>query len=239
MLVIFTNRHDPAARALISRWSPHDATLLTSRDLSAAGWRHFLNAGGSSTAVIGGRVVPCEEIAGVLVRWPCVYERELSHIVPEDRAYMASEMTAFLIAWLTRLSCPVLNRPTPTSLLGPSWRPEEWVHAAARAGIPVRPIHRRVLLSARPEPSAPASPSEPPSCAVTVVGDRWFGPVDPALAARARRLADIARVDLLTAYFDAPDPGALLIGVDLWPDLSRDEVADAVLAYFLERGRGR
>lgn len=235
MLVIFASRHDPAARALTARWSAHDATLLTSRDLSVAGWRHFLNAGGSSTAVIDGRMVACEEITGVLVRWPCVYERELSTIVPDDRAYVASEMTAFLISWLTRLPCPVLNRPTPTSLLGPNWRPEEWVHAAARAGIPVRPIRRRVALSARPEPSTPASPSGPPPCAVTVVGDRWIGPVDPTLAAQARRLADVAGVDLLTAHFDAPDPGALLIGVDLWPDLSTDEAADAVLAYFLER----
>ncbi len=232
MLVLFASRQDSAARALAARWADHGATLLTSRDLSAAGWRHFLNAEGPATAVIGGRTVDCGEIRGVLVRWPCIYERELAQIDAEDRAYVASEMTAFLVSWLSWLPCPVLNRPTPTNLMGPSWRPEQWAHAAARAGIPVRPVRRRAVF---PPEAAASSPAGPPPCAVTVIGDRWFGDVDPALAASARRLAHAAGVDLLSAHFDSPDPGARLVGADLWPDLATDEQADAVLAYFLER----
>jgi hypothetical protein len=234
MLVLFASRHDPAAAALAARWADHGATLLTSQDLSMPGWRHFLNAAGADSAVIGGRTVAREEITGVLARWPCIYERELARIDPGDRAYVAKEMTAFLTAWLTGLRCPVLNRPSPSSLLGPSWRPEQWVQAAARVGIPVRTVERKVRFGSPGE--AAGSPADGPApWRVTIVGDRWFGPVDPALAAHARRLADAAGVDLLGATFDRPDPDARLIGADLWPDLAADEVADAALAYFLER----
>jgi hypothetical protein len=237
MLVLFASRHDATADALLARWADHGATLLTPLDLSRAGWRHFLDAGRADTAVVGGRVVACEEITGVLVRWPCVYERELSQIDPGDRAYVAREMTAFLTSWLTRLRCPVLNRPTPTSLLGPSWRPEQWVQAAARAAIPVHVVERRVRFSSPGEPASSRAPGPPP-CTVTVVGDRWFGAADPVLAVRARLLADAAGVDLLAVSFDRSDPDALLIGADLWPDLTSDDVADAVLAYFVERRTG-
>jgi hypothetical protein len=93
-------------------------------------------------AVIGGTVTPCREITGVLIRRPCVIEAELPHIRSADRRYVAEEMSAFLFAWLTGLTCPVLNRPRDFHLLGPPWRPEQWVRAAAALGIATRPTDR-------------------------------------------------------------------------------------------------
>jgi hypothetical protein len=40
------------------------------------------------------------------------------------RKYVAAEFNAFLLAWLSAQSCPVLNRPTASCLSGPNWQPE-------------------------------------------------------------------------------------------------------------------
>jgi hypothetical protein len=227
MLVVIASRHDETSRTLTDRWRAQNAHLLTCEDLSLVGWRHHLGIAEFSTAVINGRVVATEEITGVLTRLPCVNEHELTYIVPADRAYVAAEMTAFLAAWLSGLACPILNQPTPTCLIGPNWRPEQWVHAAARLGIPVCPVRRRVALTADFSAEVP----ERRHATITIVGDRCFGEVDGALAAQARRLAAAAKVDLLAVHFSGPEAGARMLSADLWPDISSPDIADAILDY--------
>ncbi len=233
VLVIVASRHDGAAWTLTDRWAAHDAALLICEDLSAAGWRHPLGVTERSTAVVGGRVVAVDEITGVLTRRPYVVEQELTHIVPADRAYVAAEMTAFLLSWLSVLECPVLNRPTPTGLGGPNWWPEQWVYAAARLGLPVRLVRRRSALSTNIAPEV----ADPHPVTVTVVGERCFGSVDEALAAQAQRLARAVGVDLLAVRFSGDEPGADFLDADLWPDVSSPEIADAILECFGEGGR--
>lgn len=233
MLVIVASRHDRVARALTNRWATHSAALLTCEDLSTAGWRHPLGMSERSTAVVGGRVVAVEEITGVLTRRPYIIEQELAHIVPADRAYVAGEMTAFLLSWLSVLECPVLNRPTPSGLAGPNWWPEQWVYAGARLGLPVRPVRRRSALAANIAPEA----AGPPPVTVTIVDDHCFGSVDGTLVAQALRLAKAVGVDLLAVQFSGSEAGADLLGADLWPDASSPEIADAILEYFSEGGR--
>jgi hypothetical protein len=203
VLVIVASRHDGVARRLADHWAAHEALLLTCEDLSIAGWRHPVGAAGRSTAVVGGRVVAVEEITGVLTRRPYVAEHELEHIVPADRTYVASEMTAFLLSWLSSLECPVLNQPTPSGLSGPNWWPEQWTYAAARFGLPVRPVRRRAVPHDDARDAADPSP-----LSVTVVGERCLGPVHPELADQARRFARAVGVDLLALRFSGPEPGA-------------------------------
>src|SRR6201985_2774468 len=105
-------------------------------------------------------------------------------------------MQAFLLSWLARLQCPVLNPPTTTCLSGPYWRAEKWTHAAARAGIPVHAFHR----ATPPDPTA-CSPLPPASHIVTVIGSRAFGSSNRSALSHARRLAEIAGVALLTVRF--------------------------------------
>lgn len=240
MLVVVASRHDKAAQALVANWSADGAMLLTPEDLSVVGWRHYvrgvdeageaentISSSSSSWAVVSGVSIALDQITGVLTRLPSIFEQELLHIIPEDRAYVAAEMNAFLISWLSSLKCPVLNRPTPTYLLGPAWRPEQWVYAAAQLGIPVRPVQRQSSLLASVRPQV----IEKPAVKVTVVGGRCLGEVEKPLASHARRLADAAQVDLLTVNFSSNESSAELLGADLWTDISAPNVADAILEY--------
>ena len=224
MIVILASRHDAAARALAARWADHDAALLTPRGLSAPGWRHRLAAPEDSAAVVGGRTVPVREITGVLTRLWAVGEADLPHVVPEDREYVAIEMSAFLTSWLSSLECPVLNRPTPTCLAGPNWRAEEWTHRAARLGIPVRTVERRSALGGEPAPAPPPAGL----ASVTVVGARCLGSGDETVRRHARRLAEHAGAGLLEVFFDRAGAFA---GVNLWPDIGAPETTDAMLAH--------
>jgi hypothetical protein len=226
MLVILAGRHDEVAQSLAARWAAEDAALLTPRGLSVGGWRHHLGSPSDSAAVIDGRVVPVEELTGVLTRLWCVSLQDLPHIVPSDREYVSIEMSAFLTSWLSGLKCPVLNRPTATCLVGPNWQPEEWVHRAARLSIPVRPIARRSALNMEPTP-----PTETARVTVTVVGSHCLGATDETLRLHARRLAEHAGVGLLDVFFDGDDARASFVGVSLWPDIGRADIADAILEH--------
>lgn len=233
MLVVVAGRHDREARDLAGRWAPYGAAVLTCEDLAVAGWRHLLDDPDASGVVIDGRAVAAREITGVLTRLSYVPERELRRIVPEDRSYVAAEMTAFLYSWLAGLRCPVLNRPAPTCLSGPSWCHEQWVYTAARLGIPVEPVTWRLDYEAgRPEEDI-----TPPGTTVTVVGSRCLGASDGTLAARARRLAGVAGVDLLAVHFRETEDGFRLHSADPWADISSPEVADAMLEHFCEAGK--
>lgn len=171
--------------------------------------------------------MPVDEITAVFTRLPCVFDQELIDIVPGDRAYVAAEMTAFLLSWLSRLTCPVLNRPTPTCLSGPYWRQERWVYAAAQIGIPVQPVQRRAVLPH----DHPAEPPDDGSVTVIVVGKQCLGEVDKTLATQARRLADVAQTDLLAVRFSSAESGATFISADAWPDALAEGATDAILAY--------
>ena len=124
--------------------------------------------------MVSGRVVAVEEITGVLIRWPGVFEPELVKIAPADRGYVAREMMAFLVSWLSRLKCPVINQPTPVNLTGPAWRLEQWTYVAAGLGIPVRTAKRHVCYKLAGDQQT----LNPGTGIVTVVGERCFGDVE-------------------------------------------------------------
>lgn len=228
MLVVVASRYDRQAQMLVSRYGD-EARLLTSDDLSSRGWRFRLGGGGDSFAVIGGEVVDCKDIEGVLTRLPSVFPGDLFNITPEDRSYVAAEMTAFLAAWLSNLSCPVLNRPTPLCLSGPFLRREKWVHTAAHLDIPVLSVNLH----------APMSADEPVTSnvvSVSFVGDACVGgQVDERLASQTRALARSVGVNLLCARFTRPGEGSLFVDADYWVDVSNPEVADAILRYLRNR----
>jgi hypothetical protein len=225
----------PQEAAVTSVSAPgHGAAVLACEDLSRAGWQHRLSDPSSSQAVVAGSVVSVREIRGVLVRRPWIMELELAHIATADREYVAAEMNAFLLAWLSSLPCPVLNRPSGTCLCGPDWRPLQWARAAARAGLDTDAAHCRV-----PGPSEPGRRAAQKSSAVpievSVVGKRCFGAPDERYASGAKRLAILADTPLLTVRFHARKHGPRFLSATAMPDLKHVEVVGAVCDYLLGR----
>src|SRR5262249_15792964 len=147
-------------------------------------------------------------------------------IAEADRSYVAAEITAFLTAWLSSLTCPVVNRPRDGCLSGPNWSVERWIMTAARLGIPVREFRRTVTL--RP-PSTHQSSTNGLSRVVVVGGEIISSKTtngDRRYA--AWRLARTAGVDLLSARFDKQG----MVDATCWPDLSDATTFEAVTRYF-------
>lgn len=228
MLLVVARRHDQAAESLAARWKVPEVALLTARDLSEPGWEFKLPPRGPSRFIAGGRAFDSDALSGVLTLIPSTHPSELDHVAVEDRSYVSSEMTAFLLAWLSGLSCPILNPPTPGCLCGPAWRVEYWLHFAATLGIPVESMRRSTGIP-NPEESPPERKT---GGVVTMVGEQCLGSVHPALADYSRRLAAAARVPLLEVRFTGEERDARLLEVALSPDVSRPEVADAILNFF-------
>lgn len=200
-------------------------------DLSRAGWFSQSCDPSRSRCMIGAAPHASSEIRGVLIRWSCVLASDLTHIVPSNRAYVASEMTAFLVYWLNSLGCPVFNRPTPRSLCGPGWFPEHWLYYAARSGLRVKSKERSVKLRAIEHSSWPEHTG--PCTEVAVVRGNSFGDAHTELMAKACALAAAADVDLVKFRFDGPNPDASFLHADLCPPLEDERIEQAVLGHFV------
>jgi hypothetical protein len=230
VLLIVASPDDRDASALAAAWAEHDAHVLTSGDLSAGRWRYTPGAADRSTLGYASHSLVASGLSGVLTRLTCVTPSDLAHVRPQDRAYVAAEMNAFLVAWLSDLSCRVVNRPTPSCLAGPAWPPEVWVRLAARVGVPVRPVRRQVRLRAV-QPPAPLTEG---CTVVVVIGDRVFGNVDASLHRHARDVARAAGTVLLEVGFEGPDPGARLVVANPRPSLRAPDLIEAVGAYLAD-----
>jgi hypothetical protein len=231
VFVVIANCTDTAAIAFAAA-AAAEVRLMTPSDLSQPGWRLRLGDIAGSTAVVGGEVIAATAIAGVLNRLPGVTAHDLPHIAASDRGYVAAEMTAFLLAWLTSLACPVVNRPTPQGLAGPAWRHEKWVRVAKELGLPVRPAMRQAALA---KPVAAAAVVPRAVTTITVVGQRHIGEADATAVRRSHALAEAAGTDLLAVQFDGNGPDAGFVGASPWVDLADRVIAGAVMALLREK----
>ena len=232
MIIVLADVADQAARRIVARWSSHDARLMTQADLSRPGWRLELGCPSRWTAPLGDELVSDRNsVMGVLNCLQAVDPAGLSEIVPEDRVYVATEMTAFLACWLTELRCTLANRPGPNCLCGPGWRPEHWARVASGLGIPAAPVRR-----SPPAPRGRGGARRQTQSTVTIAGRACVGAASDVLADRARRLAGVAGLGLATFGFDATAPSAPLLGATPGGDLDDAEVADGLLATFEASG---
>jgi hypothetical protein len=216
VILVVGSANDQVAESLAAKWRMAEVRLVRPADILAPGWCHFVGVKqGHGMIALGGEVIPEKEITGVLTRLPWVSPVELVSISGDDREYVAAELSAFLLSWLTSLDRPVVNRPTPGCLAGPPWRAAQWVAAATVAGLVVSPKCGTVWAS-------------PPS-RVTVVGSECFGDVAGELCSASLRLAALASVDLLDVFFDGTGADAAFIGVNAFPPLDDVAVCDAVL----------
>ncbi len=225
-IIVLAASQDQAARRFVERNAGAGLCLMTPRDLSRAGWAYRVGRIGESRAAVGEAMLGAAEIAGVLTRIAGVTVQDLPHIKATDRAYVAEEMTAFLLAWLMALECPMLNRPMPQSLTGPGWSADKWVATAAGLGIPVMSSHRKVALSQEPVAL------RQDGTVVTVIGQRLIGATDSALHRAARILAGAAATDLLSVRFSCPRADGRFMHASPSVDLDDDETGAAVLDFF-------
>jgi hypothetical protein len=198
-LVLAHTGDDEAAR--IAR--ELDAQLVTPRALSERGWSHYPVGGGRDSLPIGGEVVEASAIRGVVMRISGVVPADLPHIDEGDRTYVAAEMTAFLLSFVIALECPVINRPTATSLMGPGFTTVRWRAAARAAGF------------------VADAPEDETHLAV-VVGARCLGAPDATTEQAAIALARIAGMELLGVRVA---PGLRFAGARPWCHLPPDALA--------------
>jgi hypothetical protein len=142
VIIVLGSALDPAAAQLVTdlgQWRPAGgARLVSAEDLGRPGWAFDPAAPSEGRLVAGGAVLPVAEVHAVVVRRPAVAAEELAWLDPADRQYGAAESNAFLVAWLSALPVPVLNRPSATCLCGPGWSRLHWRLAAERIGVPWR-----------------------------------------------------------------------------------------------------
>ena len=218
MLLVVGGAQDTELRAAIDRLGPGRAVLLSAADLSTPGWKLSPQNPDSGEVVASGAPLAVAAIGAVLVRRQAVYQQELTHVHPDDRAYAAAEMTALLAWWLRALKVPVLNRPSNSVLCGPAWREEQWRLFATRQGLAAASAARSSDLLTETSVAA---------WSVSVVGPQAFGDAPHAQKAAAIRLADKAKTPLLRVRFDA---GGAVMGADCFPPLTPD-VIEAIAAW--------
>ena len=138
----------------------------------------------------------------------------MGRIHPADRAYVAAETNAFLVAWLSALPSIVVNRPTTTSLCGPAWDKLHWQCAAARIGVPW---------------SDDGDTSD--AHEVVVCGGRCVFARDDREAAMATALSRAAGTSLLGVRLQRDK----ISGVTVAPSLMDDDVRACLLDHLLGR----
>lgn len=172
---------------------------------------------------VAGNAVPVTAIRAVVNALPAVMPGSLAVYEAEEREYQAAELHAWLAYFLSALSCPVLNRPSPLSLGGPVLNPLGWLHLARAAGIPVSPVE----VSSQDPPTAPAAPG---SERVEVI---WVNGMSVRTAAEeyTAALARSCGLAYLNAWYDDDESGnPRLAGARSVPDLASEPTRRALIA---------
>jgi hypothetical protein len=242
VLIVLASRFDVGACSLVRRWAGFNARLLTCECLSRRGWTWQPEAPERASLVLDGEIVSIGSIKGAVSLLAGVGPSELPYVIESEREYVASEIMAFLLAWLSSLPCYVINRPTPLCLAGPRLHHEEWLREAARVGLAILPTTRRVVSFAERSPPEFGSPPNsealvrPTAATVSVVAGRFVPtdnrPIEEAIASSVCRLASATHAGILTANFVDVGGELLFAGAAPFVDVSIDGIADAMLDAF-------
>ncbi|MDQ1748607.1 MAG: hypothetical protein QOD07_2870 [Frankiaceae bacterium] len=127
MILVVADDLDPSIECVRDN---DDVVVATPSSLSMAGWTLRSGAPPTVPEALGGAAV-----RAVLVRVVRIRAESLPHVHPEDRAYVAAEMTAFLTAFLAQWPARRVNPVTPGNLMGLARSPEGWLRAVAMDGL--------------------------------------------------------------------------------------------------------
>jgi hypothetical protein len=220
MIALLTSRFDDELRVASQDWSASEKiVLVTLADLLSAGWQIRPGAVEDSMMVASGVMLPAGDLSLVVNLLPQVHDFELLSIRKADRQYVAAELFAFLVWWLRILPCPVMNRPTPGCLTGPSWNLAQWFGACKRVGIPGEPPRRHSAEDVMPVEAGLATAS------TVVVGRQVLGSLYPR---ECLALASIASTHFLEVLFEERGDIWAFRGVNPLPNLFRPTIREAV-----------
>ncbi len=225
MILIVASLTDDEATSVGAK-SPSEVVVLTPLDLCSDGWCVELGAS-DATFVADGQQRSVSELEGVVTRLVMVPSAEMLVLAESDREYAACESTALLAWWLSTLSCPVINEPDPSSLVGPRFHPLQWARLAAELNIPTHtsmsswgPTPTVATLSASTQARVPSPSRDSLRWCVTIDGEpidrEPIDEVPETIADRARLLARHAPQRLCGFAFT---PDSLLCGVTPLPAL--------------------
>jgi len=217
MLLVLGSALDSEPSRLTRCWrrAGRQVAIVTPADLSRPGWRLRCGRPAESTAALAEGVLAGPDIDGIVSALAVVWPYDLPHIAEIDRAYVAQEMSAFLLAWLSELACPVIDRPTAVSLAGCGRSAFEWAAIADQQGLRAEPLWSGETVG------------------VTVVGGRAAdGSCDGTLAAAAATIAAAAGRSLVTLRFASGAASPTLVGADARPEVGHEAAADALLDWF-------
>jgi len=200
------------------------ASVLTCRDLAMSKCALRCPDVVASEINLHGHRVMANEIRGAVNLLPAVFPDELYFYPDSEREYQAAEFHALLTFFLAALPCPVVNRPTATSLVGPYSSRSAWLHVASNLTIPVAEVRLSSEDWANSQVmQAPGSPIE----VVCLHGAVLSGSGPPA--EYACRLAAAAGVEYLRASFVRNDVGAALFSVSTVPNLRDAATRDGLI----------
>ena len=229
-LVLLARAGDPVIETL-RQVLPQRLCHVDIADFARGGWRYVVGCPELATACAGGRVLGIDQIAGVLCRITSVLPQDLEYLHDEDRAFAASEMNAFLRAWLMQLGGRVCNEPGTASLAGPAWHPMRWRWFANQLGVPAVPG------SFPTQETAGDARFKRDRLSVLVAGDQVIGTGDPAVVRDSLRIARALGCGLLALHF-AKDRDWLLESAESCPELDATS-ASMLVEWQIVRPRSR
>lgn len=228
MILVLAAARDRATDAFAAELAPTPAAVLTYEQLACEPSCLRDPDFAASTLTLAGEQVPVARISGVVNTLPAVLPECLTMYAPTEREYQAAEMHAWLAYLLSTLECPVVSRPTASSLTGPAPNPLGWLALARAAGVPT--VEMELDSGEAADPPAPARAS----LEVTVLDGT---PVRESGTAADRHTVELARrhgLAYLTARYAQDGAEPRLASATSVPNL-RDALVRRALAAMLAR----
>jgi hypothetical protein len=181
-----------------------------------------------SEIVVKGTKTTAQEIDGVISTIPYFLPQEFYHVDPADREYVCAEVSAFLIYFLSELSCKKLNPPSTRRLSGLSMNRIEWLKAATRCGVPIWPVRTK---NGTPMPMGDTHGLQ--QLRATIVGDITVGECVPRKVGEyMRTLSQLFGMPYLSGFFVSRDETEyFLADLESLPDVSIVEHREAIAKF--------
>ncbi len=217
IVVISPLLNDTIVKAFAGWSQTTEIALLTVKDMMSEGWELYSDRFEDSFFVTKGKQCAVNQIGGVINLLPFIYEKELIQIKEEDRSYVASELTAMMTYFLTKLSCKTINRPDAESLMGSSGLYYQWKHLITKLGIPVQ-----------------IEVGKTPTALMYIVGDSVLNEQQIPYEAEVRLLAKQLNTSYLEVRFVQTDHTWYCVAVSKMINLTHPGVMDLLRHFFVE-----